>query len=170
MRKLLVAVAVVSVALVCLPADGHEVVNNDPNDTEGQFDIRWTKMDHTANKLILKTRVSGELQKRDFFGGNFFGWGLDSEAESRIVPALVVPEENWVYLEGRFRNGTRKLFCFVYDEQGLVDRVADDLTAHVGTCPIPKDLLKGGVPPNRWRAFSEFEKHTDQTDFANHNN
>jgi hypothetical protein len=168
-RRLLVTVAILGVVFAGLPASSHEVVDEDPNDTVGQFDIRWTSMDHNQNKLFLKMKVSGELQKRDFFGGNYFAWGLDTAAESRVAPAQVSQEEYFVYLEGRWRNGRRKLFCFLYEEGTLVDRFADDITTHVGECPVDRDLIKGGDVPNRVDGFSEFNGHMDVTGFGNHN-
>jgi hypothetical protein len=164
----LVAVAILGVALTGLPAGGHEVINRDPDDTQGQFDIRWTKMDRTQTKVILKMKVTGELQKSDFTGGNYFQWGLDTEPESRTAPLQVNPADYWVYLESRMRNGRRVMRCIVFDEEGRVGGVADDLGTHVGTCPIRKDLIKGPPPPDGFNGFTIFNGHTDVNNLKIH--
>jgi hypothetical protein len=173
MRKLLVAVAVVSVALVGMPAGGHEAINRDPNDTEGQFDIRWTKLDHTANKLILKTKVTGELQKSDFGpieGGvsqNYFSWRLDQGA----APSFITPAgEQFLdaFLHKKRVGGETVVNCFLFAGPFLVDKYPPvPLGDHVATCKIDmKDIA--GVP-DRWKAGSVKGSNTDTTNFEGHN-
>ncbi len=169
MRKLLVAVAVVAVALVGTPARGHEVINRDPNDTAGEFDILWTKFDHTQTKVILKTKVTGELQKSDFgplVGGvsqNFFAWRLIPGSTPGLITPAGDPDDYEVYMHAKRVDGERVVNCYLFDNDVELDKypptVLGDQTA---TCRVELKDIAG--LPRRWQAGSSKGSNTDLTD------
>jgi hypothetical protein len=175
MRRLLVAVAILGVAFAGLPAGGHEIRKNDPNDTPGKLDIYWASMDHNQDQVIVKAKVNRTLTHSRLSGGNYLTWGLFYDQSRTVtVPSLILFDEaEWqLYLEfgPPFRiapTGTNAIRCYLYDSEGkFVNDKLGNVSGKVGTCKFGRNAL-GGVPDG-FRAGSVFNSNTDTTSMKTH--
>jgi hypothetical protein len=125
----------------------------DPDDTPGQFDIRKTQMAH-PDRVVFQTRVTGELQKSDFAGGNFFFWSIETRGGDQL--------DFTVALERIRRNGRARMKCAVIrhaDKPVVVDRFGGRLDGHTGICRIPQNKIDG--VPREWNASTLYGENFD---------
>jgi hypothetical protein len=162
MRRMIVAVAVGAMALAGFPAGGHEVVKQDPNDTPGKFDIRWVSMDHTGKtprRVVLKTKVTGQLQEENFTGDNRFVWKLDVSGE-RYTVELYAADDHQGGLEMHCRT--------TYDEEEvIVGADFGSIGEHVGRCKPTRSIF-GGENPDRFRGKTIRGGTVDTTGWRSH--
>lgn len=172
MRRIGLVVVTATLALAVVPASGHEVKRRDPEDTPGKFDIRWASIDHTSEtprKVILKTKVTGELKKADFEDGNYFAWGLDFDGDNTaIVPAFGSGHDFVLRLETLKSHGGPDSWCLLYNHADELIWKGDvgGLRNHVGKCPVPRSEL-GGVP-DHFRGRSYRNGRMDSTRLGDH--
>lgn len=153
MRTQLIAGALALVLAGAASSSADTQSRSDGNDTPGKFDITKAVLKH-PDDLVLQAVVAGNLQKRDFRGGNYFLWSLDTRDDIAL--------EYSVFLEARRRNGRLRMLCFFLrhgDPPELTGSTGGSINGHTGTCRFDPSRV-GGLPEN-WNATTEYEGEVD---------
>lgn len=152
-RARLVAGSLVLVLIGAVASSADTQSRPDGNDTPGKFDITKTILRH-PDDLVLQTTVTGNLERRDFRGGNYFLWSLDTRNDNTL--------DYSVFLEARRRNGRLRLLCLFLrhgDPPELTGRTGGSISGHSGTCRFAPSRV-GGLPEH-WNATTEYENEFD---------
>ena len=148
-------IAVVATMTLLHPAGSgaHTLTENDGNDKAGKFDITRTGLEHPGD-LVIGTVVSGNLQKSDFTGDNYFLWSLDTRGDGDL--------DYSVFLEARRQNGRLRMRCFIlrHDDPPVYEgSVRGKIDGRRGSCRLRPGRV-GGLPEH-WNSTTSYNMNMD---------